>query len=216
MAGTHIVLMGVAGSGKTTVAEALDRKLGWPSGEADAFHPEANIEKMSRGVALTDQDRWPWLDRIVAWTAEHDADGHSTVVTCSALKRIYRDRLRTAPGTTVFVHLSGSEALLADRMAHRAGHFMPTSLLPSQFATLEPLEEDELGFAVDVTPGVDEIVRQILDGLAARGIAVGTNATEAATAALEANGVELNGAGRNGTELNGVELNNTTKPGEDA
>lgn len=152
MTNTHLVVMGVAGCGKTTLAAALSKELGWQFAEGDEFHPAANIAKMSAGHPLNDEDRWPWLDRIVAWTADQDAQEHSTVVTCSALKRAYRDRLATAPGRTLFLHLVGSPDLLGERMAHREGHYMPTSLLPSQFAALEPLDlgpHGEHGFVLE-------------------------------------------------------------------
>ncbi len=162
MTNTHLVVMGVAGCGKSTVAHALRERLGWALEEGDDLHPEANIAKMSAGIPLTDDDRWPWLDLIAEWTAEQDREGRSTIVTCSALRRVYRDRLRAAPGRTVFVHLSGGVELLADRLATRAGHFMPPSLLPSQIATLEPLEDDEDGFAVDIHIQVDEIADLVI------------------------------------------------------
>ncbi|MFT4109688.1 gluconokinase [Propionicimonas sp.] len=165
MTHTHLVVMGVAGCGKSTVARALQDVLGWPFAEGDEFHPLANIVKMSEGTPLTDHDRWPWLDTIVDWTAKQDRAGLDTIVTCSALRRVYRDRLRTAPGRTVFLHLTGSEELLAQRMAARANHFMPASLLPSQFATLEPLGGDEAGAAVDIDAPVDAIVAAALDAL---------------------------------------------------
>lgn len=158
----HLVVMGVAGSGKTTVATLLARHLGTEYAEADQFHPEANIAKMSAGTPLTDEDRWPWLEAIRDWlSAEADA-GRSGVVTCSALKRSYRDLLRTARGQVCFVHLDGSPDLLAERMAHRSGHFMPTSLLPSQLATLEALDDDEPGFTLDVASTPEQIVDEIL------------------------------------------------------
>ncbi|MFD4993765.1 gluconokinase [Cellulosimicrobium cellulans] len=158
----HLVVMGVAGSGKTTVATLLARHLGTEYAEADQFHPEANIAKMSAGTPLTDEDRWPWLEAIRDWlSAEADA-GRSGVVTCSALKRSYRDLLRTARGQVCFVHLDGSSDLLAERMAHRSGHFMPTSLLPSQLATLEALDDDEPGFTLDVASTPEQIVDEIL------------------------------------------------------
>lgn len=157
---THLVVMGVAGCGKSTVAAGLHELLAWPLAEGDDFHPIANITKMSEGIPLTDEDRWPWLDSIVAWTEREDAAGHSTIVTCSALRRAYRDRLRAAPGRTLFVHLTGAESLLAERMNARPDHFMPPSLLPSQLATLEPLDPDESGVALDIAADVPDLVRQ--------------------------------------------------------
>ncbi len=159
------MVMGVAGTGKTTVATALAGRLGWTFAEGDDFHPEANVAKMSAGIPLTDDDRWPWLDRIIAWTAQQDAAGQDTVVTCSALRRSYRDRLRTAPGATVFVHLVGDPELLARRIGGRTNHFMPSSLLPSQLATLEPLEPDEPGVEVDVDADVPTIVGRAVAAL---------------------------------------------------
>jgi carbohydrate kinase (thermoresistant glucokinase family) len=154
--------MGVAGSGKSSVAVELQRRLGWPLAEGDDFHPEANIEKMSSGIPLTDEDRWPWLDLIADWTAEQDAASNSTIVTCSALRRVYRDRLRAAPGRTIFVHLVGTEELLAERMNARAGHFMPPALLPSQLATLEDLEPDEDGIVLDIAADIVTLADQAI------------------------------------------------------
>jgi carbohydrate kinase (thermoresistant glucokinase family) len=162
---THLVVMGVAGTGKSTVARALAERLGWPFGEGDDLHPAANVAKMAAGIPLDDADRWPWLDAIAAWTAEQAAAGNSTIVTCSALRRTYRDRLRAAAPDTVFVHLVGSPALLAERMTARRDHFMPTSLLQSQLETLEPLEADEPGFTVDVELPAAAIVDEVLDKL---------------------------------------------------
>jgi carbohydrate kinase (thermoresistant glucokinase family) len=150
--------MGVAGSGKSTVAKGLADRLGWLQAEGDDFHPASNIAKMTSGTPLTDTDRWPWLDSIVAWTGEADGAGRSTVVTCSALRRVYRDRLRGAPGRTLFVHLAGSQELLAERMGARPHHFMPPSLLPSQLATLEPLEADEPGVTLDIDADIPTLV----------------------------------------------------------
>ena len=147
MTQTHLVVMGVAGCGKSTVAKALQERLGWIVAEGDDYHPASNIAKMSSGIPLTDEDRWPWLDTIAAWTAEQDRAGLPTIVTCSALRRVYRDRLRAAPGRTVFVHLTGTPELLTARMSARTDHFMPPTLLPSQLATLEPLQADEEGIA---------------------------------------------------------------------
>ncbi|MET8946519.1 gluconokinase [Streptomyces sp. NPDC004542] len=150
-----VVVMGVAGTGKTTIGPLLAARLGVPYAEGDDFHPQANIAKMAAGTPLDDTDRWPWLDAIGAWT--HGRDGRGGVVSCSALKRSYRDRLRaTAPGV-VFVHLAGERSLIEDRMTHRQGHFMPTALLDSQFATLEPLQADEAGVVVDVSGSPEAI-----------------------------------------------------------
>ncbi|WP_205710854.1 gluconokinase [Isoptericola sp. BMS4] len=157
----HVVVMGVAGSGKTTVAALLAERLGLDVAEADEFHPRANIEKMSAGTPLTDEDRWPWLRAIREWLESESDAGRSAVVTCSALKRSYRDELRRARGRVRFVHLAGSRDLLAERMAGRSGHFMPLSLLDSQLATLEPLEADEDGLVVDVTTPVRDVVAAV-------------------------------------------------------
>ncbi len=162
MTQTHLVVMGVAGCGKSTVARGIEDRLGWSFAEGDDFHPAANIEKMSAGTPLTDEDRWPWLDTIVAWTNGEAAAGRNTIVTCSALRRVYRDRLRSAPGQTVFVHLHGTEALLAERLRSRPGHFMPPSLLGSQLATLEPLEPDEVGILLDIDAPIPDLVEQAI------------------------------------------------------
>lgn len=162
MTNTHIVVMGVAGCGKSSVAVELQRRLGWALAEGDDFHPPANIAKMSSGVPLTDEDRWPWLDLIVDWTADQAEVGNSTIVTCSALRKVYRDRLRAAPGRTVFVHLAGTEQLLSERLNARAGHFMPPTLLPSQLATLELLDPDEDGFVLDIAADVSTLADQAI------------------------------------------------------
>lgn len=143
-----LVLMGVSGCGKTTLAEVLSARLGWDYEEGDALHPQANVDKMASGHPLTDEDRWPWLARVRAWIDRHVREGRPGIVTCSALKRRYRDRLR-APGV-VFVHLHGPRAVIAERLRARRGHYMPPSLLDSQLADLEPLGADESGFVVDV------------------------------------------------------------------
>ncbi|WP_330350274.1 gluconokinase [Streptomyces sp. NBC_00582] len=161
-----VAVMGVTGTGKTTIGRLLAARLGVPYAEGDDFHPRANIAKMSAGVPLEDADRWPWLDAIGTWA--HGRAGRGGVVSCSALKRSYRDRLRaTAPGL-VFVHLAGDRALIADRMGHRQGHFMPTALLDSQFATLQPLQPDEAGVVVDVSGTPEEITERAVRALAAR------------------------------------------------
>ncbi|WP_078314857.1 gluconokinase [Mycobacterium sp. D16Q16] len=162
-----VVVMGVAGVGKSTVAQALAQRLGAPCAEGDDFHPEANIAKMSAGIPLDDSDRWPWLQRIAEWMSERGREGSGGVVTCSALKRRYRDVLRAGYPDAFFVHLSGDRALIGDRMAHRAGHFMPTSLLDSQFEILEPLQPDEKGVELNVGIGPEELVAGALRQLGA-------------------------------------------------
>lgn len=161
----HLVLMGVSGCGKTTAALNLHNALGWPVAEADDFHPETNIDKMSRGVALTDEDRWPWLESIRDWMSERAIEGVTTIVTCSALKRSYRDLLSGAQGRVFFIHLLAQPNELQERMAHREGHFMPPSLLPSQFAALEPLSADEDGVTVVSRATPEETFEAILAAL---------------------------------------------------
>lgn len=160
---TVIVVMGVAGSGKTTVGRDLAERLGVEYAEADTFHPKANIQKMSSGHPLTDEDRGPWLQAIAAWIRAHQATGG--VVSSSALKRRYRDVLRTG-GDVWFLHLNGPRDVIADRMKHRSGHFMPVSLLDYQFADLEPLETDEHGAVAEIADAPEDIVRTALDTLA--------------------------------------------------
>jgi len=131
-----VVLMGVCGCGKTTVGRMLAGELGWPFLDADDFHPEANVAKMRAGTALTDDDRWPWLDRLAAEMAAINGRGAHAVLACSALKQAYRDRLARA-GDVRFVYMKGDRATIAPRLAARPGHYMPASLLDSQLATLE-------------------------------------------------------------------------------
>jgi gluconokinase len=150
-----IVVMGVSGSGKTTTGAALARRLRVPFADADDFHPAANVAKMSAGVPLDDTDREPWLAAIARWLAGH-ADGG--VVTCSALKRAFRDRLRAAAPNAYFVHLAGDAEVVAARVAARTGHFMPVGLVASQFAALEPLEPDEHGLVLDLGQPVEVLV----------------------------------------------------------
>lgn len=152
--------MGVAGVGKSTIAQRLAADLDLALAEGDDFHPEANIAKMSSGRPLTDEDRWPWLRALADWTEQKRDAGRSTVVTCSALRRVYRDILRRPDPRTFFVHLYGEEGLLRERMESR-DHFMPASLLRSQFDTLEPLQPDESGVAVDTALAVDDIVERV-------------------------------------------------------
>jgi gluconokinase len=159
-----VVVMGVAGTGKTTIGPLLADRLGVPYAEGDDFHPQANIDKMSAGIPLDDDDRWPWLDAIGAWA--RGRAGLGGVVSSSALKRAYRDRLRAAAPGIVFVHLTGSRELIASRMAQRQGHFMPTELLDSQFATLQPLQADERGVEVGVSGTPEEITERAVAALA--------------------------------------------------
>lgn len=156
-----IVVMGVSGSGKSTVGAALAQRLAAPFADADDFHPPANIAKMTSGRALDDHDRWPWLEGIGEWLAEHHETGG--VLSCSVLKRRYRDQLRRHSSDIEFVHLHGTPEMIARRQAGRPGHFMPASLLSSQFATLEPLEPDEHGTVIDVDQSIDAIVCQYDD-----------------------------------------------------
>jgi len=155
-----VVVMGVSGSGKSTTGAALAQRLRVPFVDADDLHPEANIAKMSRGEALDDHDRHPWLEAIGRWLADHPDGG---VVGCSALKRRYRDQLRHHAHRVEFLHLHGTPEVIARRQASRPGHFMPASLLSSQFATLEPLQPDEAGVVIDVDQSVDAIVQRFVD-----------------------------------------------------
>jgi gluconokinase len=160
-----VVVMGVSGAGKSTVGVLIAERLGVPFGDADDFHPPANVAKMSAGQPLTDEDRWPWLDAIGAHLAKHRASG--CVVTCSALKRIYRDRLRAATPGVRFVFLHGAMELVAARQAARPNHFMPASLVASQFATLEIPGNDERAIALDVAAAPEAIATAALKELSA-------------------------------------------------
>ena len=165
MTTTCLVVMGVSGAGKTTIAERLAERLGWTMAEGDDFHPESNVAKMEAGTPLDDADREPWLGALRDWISERDADGESTVVTCSALKRSYRDLLREATARVRFVHLTGSIEVIGERIAGRSGHFMPPSLLQSQFDDLEPLAADESGITVDVADPPELITDNALERL---------------------------------------------------
>lgn len=154
-----IVVMGVSGSGKSTVGAALARRLGVAFLDADSLHPSVNIAKMAAGQPLGDHDRYPWLQRVGEWLAAH---GDGGVASCSALKRAYRDQLRTHCQGLQFLQLSGSAELIARRLASRVDHFMPAALLRSQLDTLEPLAGDESGVVLDVGRDVDTIVERFL------------------------------------------------------
>jgi gluconokinase len=156
---TVVVVMGVAGSGKTTIAALLAQALGWKQTEADDLHSPENVAKMAAGIPLTDSDRAPWLGRICQRIDETEGN---QVVTCSALRRSYRDILRTAHARVRFLHLHGSPEMLASRIGARTDHFMPASMLTSQMATLEPLTADEDGVTVDIDGTATEIVQRAL------------------------------------------------------
>lgn len=152
---THIVVMGVSGCGKSTTGDALAARLGWPMLEGDSFHPEANVEKMHAGIPLDDSDRAPWLQALADQIAQHEAEGKSSIISCSSLKRAYRDILRSGAPAVRFVHVHGSRELLMQRLESRQGHFFPAKLLDSQLATLELLAEDEDGVVIDMGLGID-------------------------------------------------------------
>jgi gluconokinase len=160
-----LIVMGVSGSGKSTIADELAERLGWRSEDGDRFHPASNIAKMSAGHPLTDEDRWPWLQAIADEIDRLCKAGERAVIACSALKRTYRDILVHGRGDVRIVYLDGSQALIADRLAKRKGHFMPAGLLDSQFKTLEPPTKDEnpLTVSIDASAAaiVDDIVRQL-------------------------------------------------------
>lgn len=161
----HVVVMGVSGCGKTTVARRLSAATGFTFAEADDFHSDANIEKMRSGVPLADDDRWPWLRSLAAWMGERAAAGESTVITCSALRRSYREVLGQGPPSIAFVQLDGPVSLIRSRLHQRRGHYMPAALLDSQVETLEPLQPDEPGFRLDVSVRPRQLAAQIVERL---------------------------------------------------
>ncbi|MFE6175707.1 gluconokinase [Streptomyces sp. NPDC056464] len=158
-----ILVIGVSGTGKTTVALLLAERLDVPFAEADDFHPPANIAKMSAGVPLDDEDRQPWLESVGRWLRERGAAGTGCVAACSALKRRYRDTLRAACPDAFFLHLTADREVLVDRIEHRAGHFMPTLLLDSQLAALEPLGPDERGATLEASAAPGLIVERAVE-----------------------------------------------------
>ncbi|HZE40678.1 MAG TPA: gluconokinase [Stackebrandtia sp.] len=161
----YIIVMGVSGSGKTTVGKRLAERLGWEFAEGDAFHPDANVAKMSAGTPLTDADRWPWLRAIGKWIDARARAHESAVITCSALRRVYRDLLRENRPGVWFCHLDADSALLESRLARRRGHYMPSSLLPSQLATLEPLQDNEPGTTISAARAVEDIVDAVVTSM---------------------------------------------------
>ena len=163
-----VVVMGVSGCGKSTVAEGLSSALGWEFAEGDAFHPESNVAKMRDGIPLTDEDRRPWLEAIGDWISATQARGESAVVTCSALRRSYRDLLREGRPHVRFLHVTADPDVLRERMANRTGHYMPLALLDSQLATLEPLGDDEPGADVPSEGTAAQVLDRALAALGLR------------------------------------------------
>jgi gluconokinase len=164
-----VIVMGVAGSGKTTVGALLAGQLSWPYAEADDFHPQSNVDKMAAGQALTDADRWPWLEAIARWIDQRRAAHEHAVVSCSGLKRSYRDKLREGRPEVRIAFLEGSRELIQRRLVARHGHFMHANMLDSQFQALEPPEPDEdiIVVSIDATPA--EIVERIVHELTLSG-----------------------------------------------
>jgi gluconokinase len=161
-----IVVMGVSGAGKSTVGKLIAARLDCPFRDADSFHPRANIEKMSRGEPLTDEDRWPWLQAIAAWIAEHRAAGTTCVVTCSALKRVYRDIVTNKQSSDVrLVYLKGGFDLIESRLKARQGHFMPPGLLRSQFDALEEPGAGERAIMVPIDATPEQIADRVMEKL---------------------------------------------------
>lgn len=161
-----LVVIGVSGAGKSTIAGILAGQLRWDLAEGDDLHPPANVAKMSAGTPLTDEDRWPWLDRVAAWIRDHTATAMPGIITCSALKRSYRDRL--AGNSVVFVHLTASKVLIGQRLTARMDHYMPATLLDSQIATLEPPEADENAVSVLAGRAPSEVAAEIIRRLSLR------------------------------------------------
>jgi carbohydrate kinase (thermoresistant glucokinase family) len=160
-----LIVMGVSGSGKTTVAAMLAGRLNWRFQEGDALHPQANVDKMHHGVPLTDADRMPWLDSIAALIDRWNAEGVSGIIACSALKRAYRERIRAGRPAVELIYLRGARELVSSRITQRMGHFMPASLLASQFETLEEPGKDEPAITVDIGGSPSQIVEAILTAL---------------------------------------------------
>jgi gluconokinase len=164
---TALIVMGVSGSGKSTIASALAEKLGWRFADGDQFHPPANVAKMSAGQPLDDADRWPWLQAIADEIDRVADSGGQIVIACSALKRAYRELLVHGRDDVILVHLDGSDALIAARMKQRRDHFMPPGLLKSQFATLQPPAPDEHVLVAPIDRSVASIVAAIVERLPA-------------------------------------------------
>jgi gluconokinase len=157
-----LIVMGVSGSGKSTIGDALAKRLGWLYEDGDKFHPASNVAKMAAGHPLTDEDRWPWLRAIADEIDRLGAAGVRSVIACSALRRVYRDILVHGRNDIRLVYLNGTQALIADRLSRRKGHFMPQGLLESQFNTLEPPAADERAVTVSIDAPADRIVDDAL------------------------------------------------------
>ena len=157
-----LIVMGVSGSGKSTIGERLAARIGWRFEDADTFHPASNVAKMSAGHPLTDEDRWPWLKAIAAEIDRASEAGERIVIGCSALRRVYRDLLVHGRNDIRIVYLQGTQALIGRRLGERTGHFMPPGLLTSQFKTLEPPTPDEHAVAVSIDAPVESIVDDIV------------------------------------------------------
>ena len=162
-----MIVMGVSGSGKSTIGSAIAARFGLVFIDGDDLHPRANREKIAAGHPLDDEDRAPWLEIIAERIGAELAEGHPVVVACSALKRRYRDTLRAYAPSTVFVHLAGERSIIAERQSRRRHEYMPDSLLDSQFLALEPLEADERQILVALAQSPDEMVRFVVDRLGA-------------------------------------------------
>ncbi len=161
-----VVVMGVAGAGKSTVGRMLAASLGWSFLDGDDLHPAANVAKMREGIPLTDEDRWPWLERVATWIEGRLESGESAVVACSALRRTYRDRLAVRDGV-VFVQLAADYDLLRRRLSERRGHYMSAGLLDSQLEALEQPAADEPVIVADAAPGPRTVVEEVLERLSA-------------------------------------------------
>ncbi|HEY5320468.1 MAG TPA: gluconokinase [Galbitalea sp.] len=161
-----LVFMGVSGCGKSTVAALLAGRLGWPFEEGDSLHPQANIDKMAAGHPLDDDDRWPWLEKVAEWVEERLDAGENALITCSALKRSYRDMINRRGTGVQFVYLAGSKETIGARLATRQGHFMPPALLDSQFADLEEPTPDEPALRIDVGPAPAVIADEVVTAFA--------------------------------------------------
>jgi gluconokinase len=159
---TTLVVMGVSGSGKTTVAVGVAKRLGWLFAEGDDFHPAPNVAKMAAGHPLTDDDRRPWLHALADWIGQREAAEEDAVLTCSALRRSYRDVLTTGHPSVRFVHVTADPDTIRQRLEHRRGHYMPASLLDSQLATLEPLAPDEPGLTLPGDAAADQVVSALV------------------------------------------------------